>query len=68
MRFMMLLLLLLGTVMIFAQKGEDAPLFTQMDWDEMRIDSLLPVYTEVIPLETDYRSHTYTVGVSYPEW
>lgn len=42
--------------------------FTSLDWNEMQIDSVLPVYTEVVPLETDYRMHTYTVSVLYPEY
>lgn len=41
---------------------------TYMDWNEMRIDSVLPVYTEVVPLESDYRTNDYTVSVLYPEW
>ena len=41
---------------------------TTLDWGEMRIDSMLPVYTEVVPLETDYRLYDYTVSVEYPEW
>ena len=42
--------------------------FTSLDWDEMQIDSVLPVYTEVVPLETDYRTHTYSVSLLYPEY
>ncbi len=42
--------------------------FTQLDWNELHIDSVLPTYTEVVPLETDYRLYDYTVQVSYPEW
>ena len=42
--------------------------FTSLDWNEMQIDSVLPVYTEVVPLETDYRTHTYTVSILYPEY
>ena len=41
---------------------------TVLDWDEMSIDSVLPVYSEVVPLETDYRVHDYAVAVEYPEW
>ena len=41
---------------------------TTLDWDEMSIDSVLPVYSEVVPLETDYRVHDYAVAVEYPEW
>ncbi len=42
--------------------------FTVLDWNELRIDSLLPVYSEVVPLETDYRQHTYSVALEYPEY
>ena len=52
---------------ITAQQEQELT-FTSMDWDEMPIDSVLPVYTEVVPLETDYRTHTYSVSVLYPEY
>ena len=42
--------------------------FTSLDWNEMQIDSVLPVYTEVVPLESDYRTHSYTVSLLYPEF
>ena len=42
--------------------------FTELDWRELKIDSVLPVYTEVVPLETDYRNFTYTVELEYPEY
>lgn len=42
--------------------------FTVLDWQSMRIDSVLPVYTEVVPLESDYRRWDYVVQVLYPEW
>ena len=42
--------------------------FTTFDWEVMRIDSVLPVYTEVVPLETDYRRNDYRVLVEYPEY
>ena len=42
--------------------------FTQFDWNVLRIDSVLPTYTEVVPLETDYRLFDYSVRVEYPEW
>lgn len=41
---------------------------TFIDWERLPIDSVLPLYTEVVPLETDYRSNTYTVSVEFPEW
>lgn len=42
--------------------------FTQFDWEKLRIDSVVPSYHEVVPLETDYRLFDYTVAVRYPEW
>ena len=42
--------------------------FTTLDWQVMRIDSGLPVYSEVVPLETDYRQNTYAVKLEYPEY
>lgn len=42
--------------------------FTQFDWEKLRIDSVVPTYHEVVPLETDYRLFDYTVSVRYPEW
>lgn len=42
--------------------------FTRFDWNVLRIDSVLPTYTEVVPLETDYRLFDYRVQVAYPEW
>lgn len=42
--------------------------FTTLDWTELRIDSVLPIYTEVVPLETDYRFYDYVVLLEYPEY
>lgn len=42
--------------------------FTQVKWDEHRADTVLPMYYEVIPLETDYRLYDYTVQICFPEW
>ena len=41
---------------------------TVLDWEELRIDTVVPVYTEVVPLETDYRLYDYRVAIEYPEW
>ena len=61
-KFCLLLLSILSCLPLQAQE------ITTLDWEELRIDSLLPVYTEVIPLETDYRRFKYSVSVEYPEW
>lgn len=42
--------------------------FTTLNWSELRIDTLPPLYTEVVPLESDYRSNDYTVSLLYPEY
>lgn len=42
--------------------------FTRLDWNALRVDSVLPTYTEVVPLETDHRLFDYQVRVRYPEW
>ena len=41
---------------------------TTLNWEELKIDSVLPVYTEVIPLQTDYTLYNYSVGIEYPEY
>ena len=66
-RFFTILMLSLLVQGINAQQEKELS-FTSLDWDEMKIDSVLPVYTEVVPLETDYRTHTYTVSILYPEY
>lgn len=42
--------------------------FTQLDWGVMKIDSLLPVYTELVPLEGDYSTYSYEVRLEYPQY
>ena len=42
--------------------------FFYVDWKSMPLDSVMPRYTEVIPLESDYRVHDYKVRLLYPEW
>ena len=66
-RFFTILMLAAMTQGIFAQQEKELT-FTTLDWDMMQIDSVLPVYTEVVPLETDYKTHTYTVSLLYPEY
>ncbi|MBQ0050158.1 MAG: type IX secretion system sortase PorU [Bacteroidales bacterium] len=42
--------------------------FFYLDWQQLMVDSICPVYSEVIPLETDYRENDYKVDLLYPEW
>lgn len=57
------LFLLQATFSGYAQQD-----FTQLDWNALRMDSVLPHYTEVVPLETDYHLFDYVARVRYPEW
>ena len=41
---------------------------TNLNWDELKIDSVLPVYTEVVPLQTDFSLYNYSVTIEYPEY
>ena len=41
---------------------------TTLNWEELKIDSVLPVYTEVVPLRADYSLYNYSVGIEYPEY
>ncbi len=41
---------------------------TNLNWNELKIDSVLPVYTEVVPLQTDFSLYNYSVAIEYPEY
>lgn len=42
--------------------------FTYIDWETLKIDSVLRPYNKVIPLEEDYTSYNYNVLLEYPEY
>ena len=67
-RIITICLMLVAMVQAIGAQQEQGLSFTSLDWEVMKIDSVLPVYTEVVPLETDYRTHTYTVSLLYPEY
>ena len=67
-KFLSICLMLVALTQNARAQQEQELAFTSLDWEEMQIDSVLPVYTEVVPLETDYRTHTYTVSILYPEY
>ena len=51
-----------GAVSAFAQE------FTYVDWDILQLDSVPAQYSEVIPLDEDYRQFSYEVRLDYPEY
>jgi hypothetical protein len=61
-RIVLLLQLMLCAVVGYAQH------WIEIDWTTQQIDSVIPVYTEVIPLPGDYTHYTYTVSLEYPEF
>ncbi len=65
---LLMVLPFLGEAKAQTASGQTASSFTTLDWKELQIDSVLPVYTEVVPLETDYRFYDYTVLLEYPEY
>lgn len=42
--------------------------FTYIDWDVLKIDSVLEPYHEVVPLSDDYTAYDYSVKLEYPEY
>lgn len=59
--------LLSGIFLFCAAAWAQAQDFTRLDWDIMRLDSIVPHYTEVIPLDDDFAAYDYQVSVQYPE-
>ena len=41
---------------------------TFLDWGIMGSDTLCPVYSEAVPLESDYRHNSYSVSLEFPTW
>ena len=46
--------------------GQAEKIFLDVEWDEMRIDSVLPTFSYTIPLEDDYEMYDYQVVMEYP--
>ena len=42
--------------------------FFNLTADEVRIDSLLPMFTHKLPLGSNYADSTYTISIQYPEF
>lgn len=55
-------------VFFFQQNAKAQQDFFYVDWKSLPMDSVMPRYTEVIPLESDYRHYDYKVRLLYPEW
>ena len=66
-RFLQYILFFFAFVPLMAQENGKLDI-TTLDWEELKIDSVLPVYTEVVPLQADYSLYDYSVGIEYPEY
>lgn len=42
--------------------------FLNVDWEVMQVDSVLPVFSHAIPLESDFGQYEYRVELEYPEF
>ena len=56
------------SVIILACISTHAQRFFNLTAEEVRIDSLLPVFTHTIPLGYHYADSVYTVSIAYPEF
>lgn len=59
---------LLSVLLLCCHLSVRAQEFVDLTADEVRIDSLLPVYTWQKPLGRHYADSTYTVSIEYPEF
>ena len=59
---------ILSILLSFAALGVSAQTITTLDWDEMRIDSVLPHYSEVVPLARDFANYDFSVRLEYASW
>ena len=59
---------LLSMLLLCCHLGMKAQGFVDLTADEVRIDSLLPVYTWQKPLGRHYADSIYTVNIEYPEF
>lgn len=65
-RIRLLLLCLLSALSVFTAQAQER--LTFLDWDAIASDTLCPVYSEAVPLETDYRNNDYRIILEYPTW
>ena len=61
-------IVMLGMLLLCCRLGVGAQGFVDLTADEVRIDSLLPVYTWQKTLGRHYADSTYTVSIEYPEF
>ena len=59
-------ILLIG-LSLWGSKGH-AQDFLDINWNELRIDSILPVFTHDIPLEANYEQYEHQIKIEFPEF
>ena len=60
--------LIIGSVLLFLCQFAAAQEFFNLTAQEVRIDSLLPLFTHTIELGADYTDKDYTITIDYPEF
>lgn len=68
MRGALLLLILIVMTLPSRSGGVGGGFFFNLTADEVRIDTLLPVFNYAYPLDSHYADSTYTVAIEYPEF
>ena len=61
-------IVMLSMLLLCCRLNVGAQGFVDLTADEVRIDSLLPVYTWQKPLGRHYADSTYTISIDYPEF
>lgn len=60
------ILALISVIMCMSTWAQERMTF--LDWGIMGSDTLCPVYSEAVPLESDYRHNSYSVSLEFPTW
>ena len=68
MRWALLFLLLIVATLPSRSGGVGGGFFFNLTADEVRIDTLLPVFNYAYPLDSHYADSTYEVSIEYPEF
>lgn len=61
-----LIIILLGLIYATVLTAQDK--LTFLDWEVLGNDTICPVYSESVPLETNYKQYSYQVLLEYPTW
>lgn len=67
-RYILTIIALAAVTAAFADKKESTARFFNLTFDEVRIDSVMPEVTHVMPLPDNFNDSIYTATILYPEF